>query len=62
MATKKLVAVRGSKKVPLEGARVIAPAPADERLEVTMRLRPMHKLPNADEMFQPPAGPRRYLL
>jgi kumamolisin len=56
MATKKLVPISGSKKEPLPGARIIAPAAADERLEVTVRLRPRSKLPDAEEMLK--AGAR----
>jgi len=55
MAAKKSVAVRGSKKVSLAGAKAIAPAPHDERLEVTIRLRPGKPLPDASAWLNPAA-------
>lgn len=61
MAAGKLVAVRGSKKVPVEGAKVIAQAPSDERLEVTVRLRPRNELPDPSELLEPSEGPRKFL-
>ncbi len=57
MPSKKTVALRGSEKQPLPDARIIAPAPADERLEVTVRLRPRTPLPDATSLLQPSADP-----
>jgi kumamolisin len=51
MAAAKKVAIPGSQKIPLPGAKAIAPAPSDERLEVTIRLRPKTPLPDAREML-----------
>ncbi len=57
MPSKKTVAVRGSKKNPLPGARVIAPAAPDERVEVTIRIRPRHPLPPKADLLAPLARP-----
>jgi kumamolisin len=46
MASAKMVSIPGSKKEPYQGATVVGPAPADERLEVTVRLRPKNPLPD----------------
>jgi kumamolisin len=46
MATKKTVSIPGSNKTPYHGAKAVAPSPADERLEVTVRLRPKNALPD----------------
>ncbi len=46
MASTKMVNIPGSKKDPYLGAKVVGPAPADERLEVTVRLRPKNKMPD----------------
>jgi kumamolisin len=46
MATKKVVSIPGSNKTPYQNAKAIAPSPADERLEVTVRLRPKNPLPD----------------
>jgi kumamolisin len=43
----RMVPLRGSERKPLEGARVVAPAPASERLQVTVRIRPKTPLPGA---------------
>src|ERR1700679_2644324 len=51
MAAAKKVAIPGSQKIPLPGAKAIAPRPSDERLEVTIRLRPKTPLPDAREML-----------
>ena len=51
MPTTKMVLIRGSRKQPLPGATEIAPAPRDERLEVTVRLRPKTPLPKASDML-----------
>src|SRR5947209_12531764 len=61
MASKNLVEVSGSEKEPLEGARAIAPAPPDERLELTVRVRPRNQLPDASDMLKPAAGPAPHL-
>jgi len=52
MASKKMAPIPGSEKRPLRGARVVAPAPSDERLEVTLRLRPKTALPSAEDMLK----------
>ena len=57
MATRKMAPIRGSEKRPLRGARVVAPAPADERLEVTIRLRPKNALPSAQDMLKLSGAP-----
>jgi kumamolisin len=57
----KMVAIPGSQKKPLPNAKVIAPAPQDERLEVTVRLRPRTPLPSAADMLKPSAAPRQIL-
>lgn len=46
MASRKMVSIPGSNKAPYQNAKAIAPAPADERLEVTVRLRPKNRLPD----------------
>lgn len=46
MASKKMVPIKGSNKAPYQNAKVVAPAAADERLEVTVRLRPKNPLPD----------------
>jgi kumamolisin len=48
----KMVSIPGSKKKPFRAARVVAPAPSDERLEVTLRIRPKKPLPKAAEMLK----------
>jgi kumamolisin len=45
MASKKMVDLPGSTKVPYRDARAVAPAASDERLEVTLRIRPKTALP-----------------
>ena len=57
MSSKKTVALSGSEKQPLPDARIIAPAPPDERLEVTVRLRPRTPLPDASSLLQPSRDP-----
>ena len=57
MAATKKVAIPGSQKIPLPGAKAIATAPRDERLEVTVRLRPKIPLPDAREMLALSATP-----
>ncbi len=42
----KMVPIKGSNKTPYQNAKVVAPAAADERLEVTVRLRPKNPLPD----------------
>ena len=48
MASKKMVGIPGSEKERYRDARAIAPAPSDERLEVTLRIRPKNSLPAQD--------------
>src|ERR1700730_1166123 len=57
MPTIKMVSIRGSQKRPLPDATVIAPAPQDERLEVTVRLRPRTPLPKASDLLKPSSAP-----
>jgi kumamolisin len=58
MATKvKTVSVPGSKKAPFRNAKVVGPAPANERLEVTVRLRAKNPLPNPNDMLNPSTAP-----
>ena len=52
MASKKTFLIPGSQKKPLKNAKVIAPAPADERLEVTVRLHPRNPLPKAQDLLR----------
>ena len=54
---KKMVAIAGSQKTPYRNAQVIAPAPSDERLEVSIRIRPKNSLPKAEDMLKPSNGP-----
>ena len=53
----KMVHIRGSLKKPLRHAIAVEPAPKDERLEVTVRLRPRKPLPNATDMLKPSTTP-----
>ncbi|MGA7413219.1 MAG: S53 family peptidase [Bryobacteraceae bacterium] len=46
MASKKTVSIPGSNKAPYQSAKAVAPSPADERFEVTVRLRPKTALPD----------------
>jgi hypothetical protein len=57
MPTTKMVAIRGSQKQPLPDSTEIAPAPRDERLEVTVRLRPKAPLPKASDMLKSSSAP-----
>ena len=52
MPSKKMTSIPGSEKQPLPGAHVVAPAPSDERLEVTVRVRPKNALPKAQDMLK----------
>jgi kumamolisin len=52
MASKKMVSIPGSQKQPYRNARVITPAPSDERLEVTLRVRPKNALPKPQDMLK----------
>ena len=52
MASKKMVAIPGSKKDPYRDARAVAPSPSDERLEVSIRIRPKNSLPEAQDMLK----------
>jgi kumamolisin len=53
----KMVSIPGSKKKPLREAKVIAAAPSDERVEVTVRVRPKNALPKAQDMLTASGGP-----
>src|SRR5271154_7149833 len=59
--TKEMVPIPGSKKIPFRGAHAIAAAPADERLEVTVRLRPRNQLPSAQDLLKPSNAPMPHL-
>jgi kumamolisin len=61
MASKKLVSIPGSRKQPLKNAKVVAPAPSDERLEVTVRVRPRNPLPKAQDMLKLSGAPLQQL-
>lgn len=52
MASKKMVAIPGSRKDPYRSAREIAPAPSDERLEVSLRICPKNSLPKAQDLLK----------
>jgi kumamolisin len=52
MASKKMVSIPGSEKQPLKDAHVVGPAPSDERLEVTVRIRPKNALPEAQDLLK----------
>src|SRR5262249_10965325 len=56
-----MVPIPGSQKQPVEGATPIGPAPRDERLEVTLRLRPRSPLPKAADLLKPSAAPMEIL-
>jgi kumamolisin len=57
MPTTKTIAIRGSNKKALPNATVMGAAPKDERVEVTVRLRPRNPLPNAKDMLRASASP-----
>src|SRR5271169_3468049 len=57
MASKKMVSIPGSRKQPLKNATVVAPAPSDERLEVTVRVRRRNPLPKAEDMLELSGAP-----
>jgi kumamolisin len=61
MASKKMVPIPRSRKQPLKDAHVVAPAPSDERLEVTVRVRPKNALPKAEDMLQISGTPLKQL-
>lgn len=61
MAQTQLVAIPGSQKHPLRGAKRIGPAQADEQLEVTVRLRRKSPLPAVDLQSQQIPARRTYL-
>jgi kumamolisin len=61
MASKKMTSIPGSEKQPLPGAHVVAPAPSDERFEVTVRVRPKNVLPSAQDMLKLSSAPLKQL-
>src|SRR5712691_2718276 len=61
MTSRKMVSITGSEKQPLNEARVVAPAPSDERLEVTVRVRPRSALPQPQEMLKFSGAPLEQL-
>jgi kumamolisin len=61
MASNKMIPIPGSEKQPVRDARVVAPAPADERLEVTVRVRPKNPLPKAEDMLKLSGAPLQQL-
>jgi kumamolisin len=51
MATNsKMHPIPGSERRPMAGARILGPAPANERLDVTVRIRPKNPLPDTAEI------------
>jgi|SRR5215472_579238 len=61
MASKKMVTISGSQKQPYRNARAVAPAPSDERLEVTIRIRPKNILPKAQDIMKLSNDPLKQL-
>jgi kumamolisin len=61
MTSKKMISIPGSEKQPLPGAHVVAPAPSDEGLEVTVRVRPKNALPRAQDMLKLSSAPLEQL-
>jgi len=61
MPSKKMTSIPGSERQPLPGAHVVAPAPSDERFEVTVRVRPKNALPSAQEMLKLSSAPLEQL-
>jgi kumamolisin len=61
MASKRMTSIPGSEKEPLPGAHVVAPAPSDERFEVTVRVRPKNALPKAQGMLKLSSAPLKQL-
>ena len=61
MASKRMTSIPGSEKQPLPGAHVVAPAPPDERFEVTVRVRPKNALPRAQDMLKLSSVPLKQL-
>jgi kumamolisin len=47
-----MVSIPGTEKQPFRNAKVIANAPSDERLEVTVRLRPKNPLPDSQDLLK----------
>ncbi len=50
MTAANYVAIPGSERTIMKGARLVGPAPADERFEVTVRLRPRQPLPSLEQL------------
>jgi kumamolisin len=61
MASKRMTSIPGSEKQPLPGARVVAPAPSDERFEVTIRVRPKNALPKPQDLLKLSSVPLQQL-
>jgi len=61
VSKKKMVPIPGSKKQPLRNAYVVAAAPSDERVEVTVRVRPRNPLPTAQDMLELSETPLKQL-
>ena len=61
MASKKMIKIPGSQKRTYRNAHVVAPAPSDERFEVTLRLRPKNPLPKAQDMLKLSKAPIKTL-
>jgi len=57
MPRKRMVPIPGSEKKVHRNAREIAPAPSDERLEVTIRIRSRTALPNPQDMLKLSGAP-----
>src|SRR5271168_666989 len=61
MASKEMANIPGSEKRPYKNAHIVAPAPSDERLEVTVRVRPKNPLPKAQDMLKLSNAPLKIL-
>src|SRR5271168_4823643 len=48
----KMVSIPGTDKQPFRNAKVIANAPSDERLEVTVRVHPKNPLPDPQDLLK----------
>lgn len=57
MPTIKTTPIRGSNKKALANATIVGPAPKDEWVEVTVRLRPRTPLPNPKDMLRASTAP-----
>lgn len=51
--SKKRVAIPGSERTPVPDARLVGPADPQERIEVTVMLKPISTLPSLDKTVKP---------